>query len=76
MPKYFKQKKSQNHLKNRKQLVVSNGLNSSWKDILTGVPQGTVSGPHFSFSYTQTTCLIILSSICKMFTDETSFLQK
>ena len=32
----------ENYLKNRNQRVVLNGLNSSWKRILAGVPQGSV----------------------------------
>ena len=38
----------ENHLKNWNQREALNGLNSSWKKILAGVPQGS---DHFSSSY-------------------------
>ena len=36
-----------NYLKNQNQRVVQNGLSSSWKKVLAGVPQVSVLGPLF-----------------------------
>ena len=35
----------ENHLSNRKQRVVLNGMESKWDEIRAGVPQGSVLGP-------------------------------
>ena len=35
----------ENHLSNRKQRVVLNGMESKWGDIRAGVPQGSVLDP-------------------------------
>ena len=46
-------------LKQRKQRVVFNGQFSTWKNVNTGVPQGSILGPLFS-------------SNAKLFADDTS----
>ena len=53
----------ENYLKNRNQKVVLNGLSSSWKKILAGVPQ-------------ESDLFYDMSSICKMFADDTSLFSK
>ena len=65
----------ENYLKNRNQRVVLNGLNSSWKKILAGVPQGSVLGPLLFLIYINDLPHDI-SSVCKMFADDTSLFLK
>ena len=65
----------EHYLKNRNQRVVLNGLNSSWKKILAGVPQGSVLGPLLFLMYINDLAHDI-SSVCKMFTDDTSIFSK
>ena len=58
-------------LKYRKQRVVLNGQNSSWKGITSGVPQGSILGPLLFFVYIND-LPHGLSSNCKLFADDIS----
>ena len=61
-----------NYLGDRKQRVVWNGQTSSWKNILAGVPQGSVLGPILFLIYINDLPYGI-KSICKIFADDTFF---
>ena len=58
-------------LKNRKQRVVLNGQFSSWADVDTGVPQGSILGPLLFLIYIKD-LTNDLSSSAKLFADDTS----
>ena len=60
-----------NYLEDRKQRVVLNGQNSSWKNILAGVPQGSILGPILFLIYINDLPNGI-KSIFKIFVDDTS----
>ena len=60
----------ENYLKNWNQKVVLNGLSSSWKKILAGVQQGSVLRSLLFLIYINDLPHNI-SSICKMFADDT-----
>ena len=65
----------ENYLHNRKQRVVLNGQCSSWKNILPGVPQGSVLGPLLFLIYINDLPDGIYS-LCKVFADDTSIFSK
>ena len=65
----------ENYLKNREQRVVLNGQTSEWRKIKSGVPQGSVLGPLLFLIYINDLPDGI-SSICKIFADDTSLFCK
>ena len=60
-----------NYLSNRRQRVVLNGKHSSWAQVLSGVPQGSVLGPLLFLVYINDLEFGILSRI-KYFADDKS----
>ena len=65
----------QNYLENRKQRVILHGQCSSWKNIVSGVPQGSALGQLLFLIYVND-LPIGLISICKIFADGTSIFSK
>ena len=65
----------ENYLENRKQRVILHGQCSSWKNIVSGVPQGSVLGPLLFLIYINDLPNGIVS-ICKIFADDTSIFSK
>ena len=65
----------ENYLTGRQKRVILDGQNSSWKNILAGVPQGSVLGPPLFLI-----CINDLpngiESVCKIFADDTSLFSK
>ena len=65
----------ENYLQNREQRVVLNGKTSEWRKINSGVPQGSVLRPLLFLI-----CINYLpdglTSICKIFADDTSLFSK
>ena len=65
----------ENYLENRKQTVVLNGQTSEWREINSGVSQGSVIGPLLFLIYINDLPDGI-TSICKIFADDTSLFSK
>ena len=64
-----------NYLENREQRVILNEQTSEWKKINSGVPQGSVLGPLLFLIYIND-LPDGLTSICKIFADDTSLFSK
>ena len=60
-----------NYLKNREQRVVINGSSSAWKEILAGVPQGSILG-QLLFLIFINGIVKNINSIIRLFADDTS----
>ncbi len=60
-------------LKGRKQKVVLGDVESDWKDVLSGVPQGSVLGP-LLFIIHINDMLNLLNHICKLFADDSKLI--
>ena len=58
-------------LTERRQLVVNNGMSSSWENVISRVPQGSVLGPLLFFIYINDIDTDLFSKICK-FADDTN----
>ena len=65
----------ENYLTGRQQRVILNGQTSSWRNILAGIPKGSVLGPLLFFIYINDLPNEI-KSICKIFADDTSLFSK
>ena len=60
----------ENWLSHRKQRVILNGCFSEWKDVMSGVPQGSVLGPLLFVIYINDTDDCVAGKILK-FADDT-----
>ena len=60
------------YLCNRLQCVEFNGISSSYKEILCGVPQGSVLGPLFFLSYINDICHLSNLNDLVLFADDTN----
>ena len=65
----------ENYLTDRQQRVVLNSQTSSWQNIYAGVPQSSVLGPLLFLIYIND-LLAGLTSMCKIFADDTSLFSK
>jgi hypothetical protein len=61
----------ENFLSGRKQRVVVEGVSSSWQDVLSGIPQGSVLGPILFVIYINTLPEVATNSNVFLFADDT-----
>ena len=64
-----------NYLENREQRVALNGQTSECRKIMSGIPQGSVLGPHL-FLISINDLPDGINSLCKIFADDTSLFTK
>lgn len=62
-------------LKDRRQRVVLNGNYSEWKDVTSGIPQGSVLGPVLFIIYINDMPEII-QSLCRLFADDSKIYRR
>ena len=63
----------ENFLKDRRQRVIINGRASTWKPVVSGIPQGSVLGPVLFALYISDICHD-LTAIVKLFADDVKLL--
>ena len=57
-------------LNGRKQCVKVNGVTSGWKDVLSGIPQGSVIGPLLFVIFINDMPNEVKFNLCKLFADD------
>lgn len=56
-------------LRNRQQRVIVNGASSSWTDVLSGIPQGSILGPILFIIFVNDLPEVV-GNVCKLFADD------
>ena len=63
-------------LNGRKQCVKVNGVTSGWKDVLSGIPQGSVIGPLLFVIFINDMPNEVKFNLCKLFADDRNCMEK